>query len=804
MQAKKRKKTATATAGIIALVIALAGTFAWQSISQTALNEKAGEANPGGRLHDDFNGTNKDVYVENFAEEGAEPIFARIRLDEYMEIGADAGTNKDDENRNATPVMEGTDINDETTWLTHVPGDEEDPFHEYWTWTMGGSKIFMPTFNKNKDSLEADINGTFAGPDNDPTTDEDRYKDYQEYTDGKKETANAIYDADDNTFDEGEDAVEGDNIKTVSEEHTAKSTQDAKVLTMDEWKNMGSPLGKYWVYDTDGWAYWAERIEPGEATGLLLNGISMDKTPSNNWYYAINVVGQFVTADDIGNAEDGTGLFSLDAEGAPSDNAMKLLTQAATATLVTGADGNTYMSYGDNTYRMMNADGTVNDKLICGGEDGEPGTADDKTNVVELATANATYGSKFLGPQADGSYLAAGADNMLGTTDDIQVWGNPTLEKEIVDEFPVDNVTVTATGNATSVKAGATLAFNAKVTYKDADSPYQNVTWKVSGNSSDDTKISDAGVLTVASGETASSLTVTATSEQKNTVSGIATVNVMSVTSITVSAADNATTVVQGNTLQYSVTVNGNNLTDSDKGVTWTVSGSNSSGTKIDADGLLTVGTDETPKTITIKATSKYDTSKSGTATVTVQTLKEAINNITPGSTTTVTIDGLEYYVLAKENDQALLLTKGVLSDKQTFGNSYIWRDSTLRTYLNGEWLESMPTLKTAAVQTDITTRSSYNATDWITTQDKVFLLSEADVFGTIQGGKTASDQDYTYGNTPFVPDSIKTIGSSYWLRSPNYSADSVSLFGSSGYRGSDYYTNSSGVRPALWINLAS
>jgi len=39
------------------------------------------EVNPGGRLHDDFNGTDdKNIYVENF---GTQPIFARIMLKEY-------------------------------------------------------------------------------------------------------------------------------------------------------------------------------------------------------------------------------------------------------------------------------------------------------------------------------------------------------------------------------------------------------------------------------------------------------------------------------------------------------------------------------------------------------------------------------------------------------------------------------------------------------------------------------------------------------------------------------------------------
>ena len=38
------------------------------------------------------------------------------------------------------------------------------------------------------------VNGTFAGPDGDPSTKEDRFEDYQEYTDQQKVTSNAVYD----------------------------------------------------------------------------------------------------------------------------------------------------------------------------------------------------------------------------------------------------------------------------------------------------------------------------------------------------------------------------------------------------------------------------------------------------------------------------------------------------------------------------------------------------------------------------------------------------------------------------------
>ncbi|MFQ9798455.1 MAG: hypothetical protein ACLR23_05470 [Clostridia bacterium] len=133
---------------------------------------------------------------------------------------------------------------------------------------------------KTRDSLAADINGTYEGPDGDRTTAADKYADYIEYTlDSEGKTDIAYYDADDNTVDEGNGTglgnggTEGTNYTAAEESHSVKQTQEGMVLTMEEWKAMGSPVGKYWVYDTDGWAYWAEAIEPGEATGLLLDGI---------------------------------------------------------------------------------------------------------------------------------------------------------------------------------------------------------------------------------------------------------------------------------------------------------------------------------------------------------------------------------------------------------------------------------------------------------------------------------------------------------------------------------------------------
>ncbi len=320
----KKKKTIAAVA--TAAVLLLGGTFAWQSISQTALNEASDVVNPGGRLHDDFNGTNKDVYVENFAEDD---IFARVRLEEYFEITMNKGTDAEKTEIFTQYTNEEGEQQDSIrgkvdTYATHIFG-VEDSIHEYWDWTTGGSKVFMPTFNKNKDSLKADINGTYNGKDGIVTdaTDDDRYKDYKEYATGETVTADASYDADSNM-------VEDDGIKNVSEEHVAKNTLDATLISMDEWFALDPAERKgYWVYDTDGWVYWSGAIPKGEATGLLLDGIELNQVMDDSWYYAINVVAQFVTADDLGSPEDnngqGSGFYKKDEGPAPSDNALKLL-----------------------------------------------------------------------------------------------------------------------------------------------------------------------------------------------------------------------------------------------------------------------------------------------------------------------------------------------------------------------------------------------------------------------------------------------------------------------------------------------
>lgn len=617
-KAKKKKLTSSIIAVALCVLLLLTGTFAWQSISQTALNEAAGAVNPGGRLHDDFNGTNKDVYVENYTKPGeGVPIFARVRLDEYMEIGDGAGLKTGDtgyDTKAAESVVSGADINDVTTWKTHIPGAGDDSFHEYFEWDMAGSTIYMPTFNMNADSLKADINGTYEGTNPD---DDVHYDDYHAYSLNETKQGDEVYDNDEDTEDEAQ-PVEGTDIKTVADQtHTARNTLTSTVMTMQEWIEAGSPVGNYWVYDTDGWAYWADAIEPGTATGLLLDGISQIKDTGDDWYYGINVVGQFATMGDWGTDAGDDGFFGSNAGAPPTDDALFLLNQAAGRDLT---------------------------------------------------------------------------------------------------------VTVTAADSATSVQAGKTLDFNAEVKMGDAKHGNQKVTWTVQGRQSNSTSVNADGLLTVAADEyIGGELTVQALSTVDNTTKG----------------------------------------------------------------------------TYTVKVTSPWDTS--------------GIGDIEPGTLKTATLDGIDWYVLARDGNNALLLSKDIQERRRFDDNDNVWETSEMQTYLNGDWLNGKTNISAHVHPVTLTTRNEWNVDTFETSEDqKVFLLSEADLFGT-QNGQTAVAKDYTLGKVGvIVPENMRVAQDNgqnwlWWLRSPRGNSSVVALVNSSGSAGGyTYFDAIVGVRPALWINLGS
>lgn len=850
---EKKKKALTAVGAVVmAALVGLGGTFAWQSISQQALNEAAATLNPGGRLHDDFDGRNKDVYVENFTDAAdGTPIFARVRLDEYMEIGLGAGNDRnlssDDEltTTGLTIVGQGAKINDKTTWTTRTPtsGLANEDGELYWAWdTEGGQTVYMPTFNKNKDSLQADVNGTYDGQ-----ADTDiPYDDYVTYTEGQEVTANATYDDDNND-------IEDDGTRTENETHTAKTTINGTVITMDEWLTRweayqtavegGTPaeqaaddtqvMGDFWVWDDDGWAYWANAIQPDTATGLLLDGIELVNPPSDSYYYGINVVGQFVTADDIGYL-NGTGFYDRTAGHLPSSEAEDLL-ELITGTVieVPSTEGEMDSSTSDE----------IRDAVVTG-DNYEVVTIDDTewyVLAIDYDTDRALILSRYVletrAFDADGSVYWKDSDLREYLNGD---WlrGQETLYNAAVEttlynierntEVLVEDDMLTSTQDKVFLLSYMDLN-GASASYDPRLSTYYEY-MPLEGNQGD--------VLP----------------EQLEEAT----------------AADGTPTGWWTRTYTYT---NGQVKPYIVRSVSAEGAGTGS------RPDVATVGVRpalwiqlDTDKDLTPSDTLDYETSAA------IRAAEISDMGLEADQYDTVLIDGIEWYVLKVQDNKALLLSRylhpqqmHMVNDIQKYvdeeqaerffpnvGVNYvtrsqtddtIWATSDLHDYLNGEWLSMHPTLNAAAAETTIQTRfylserSTYQDTEfWCNSADKVFLLSTADVFGTTfdvtaYSGSTQSVEktlpandarEYTLGTVGVIlPEALRTAdiflqdnrgdptGAQDWgLRTSWHNSDSSgeTITGGSYLTQVNMNGNLQGLnrqqyfyfRPAMWVNINS
>jgi formylglycine-generating enzyme required for sulfatase activity len=179
------------------------------------------------------------------------------------------------------------------------------------------------------------------------------------------------------------------------------------------------------------------------------------------------------------------------------------------------------------------------------------------------------------------------------------------------------NVTPSVTSVAvspgtTTVALGGSQNFTAIVTVTGGAA--QTVNWSIVEAHATGTTITTAGILNVAADETATTLTIKAVSTADNTKSGVATVNIQGVVSVTVNP--DSASVAPGETQNFTATVvvTGGAV----QTVIWSVEGNQSAGTTITKAGSLTVAADETAPSLTVRATSTADNKKDGVATVTI------------------------------------------------------------------------------------------------------------------------------------------------------------------------------------------
>ncbi|WP_338997664.1 hypothetical protein VNN28_00365 [Lactococcus formosensis] len=293
----KEQKRKLALIAVLGAALLVGGTFAFQAFNQQAINDRLrdNEVEVGGRVHDYYNRDteNKDVFVENY---GQEEIMARIRLSEFMEI-------QERGQSSFTPVVEGTERDDVTSWTTWKPeaeemsqrqiGSDSAHFEPYSNLTFGWHRDgqfapwYLPTFNLD----EADERTAAAG----------HARDYiagNGATDGSTDGATQPGDGTDAFWSEDEsyDNSTGTWPGSQATRETAQHLQQERPpLTMEEWAELDNSekIGDFWVIDYQtGWAYWASKLQTGETTSYLLDAAQMTPAADDingTYYYGIHV-----------------------------------------------------------------------------------------------------------------------------------------------------------------------------------------------------------------------------------------------------------------------------------------------------------------------------------------------------------------------------------------------------------------------------------------------------------------------------------------------------------------------------------
>jgi len=193
-------------------------------------------------------------------------------------------------------------------------------------------------------------------------------------------------------------------------------------------------------------------------------------------------------------------------------------------------------------YRYAGPALSVEPKTVLAGSEG-------KEEVVTVTAQGTEYGDIDWTAQSNSDWITiTGASGTNSGKFTINVAANPTQADRtgsvaiIPEDESIDPVEITVVQSKSSVlpavtevkvspaevsvQKGTTQQFTATVTATGGAS--EVVTWTVTGNSLTATTISNNGLLTVAAGETASTITVTATSDFDKTKFGTASVTVTS------------------------------------------------------------------------------------------------------------------------------------------------------------------------------------------------------------------------------------------------------------------------------------
>ena len=169
--------------------------------------------------------------------------------------------------------------------------------------------------------------------------------------------------------------------------------------------------------------------------------------------------------------------------------------------------------------------------------------------------------------------------------------------------------------------------------------------------------------------------------------------------------------------------------------------------------------------------------------------------------------DRIEWYVLARQDGKALLMSRYVLDSKpfHTDLKRTGWADSSLRDWLNDTFYERAFTKEQ---RKGIVTRSlsnkasegyeSYSNSNAANTKDRVFLLSWAQAYTRyIQSDAIRETTPTAYALLRGAPED-----GSWWLRSPGKHGYEAAAVGKNGKVKSLGVNTRCGLRPCIWVDL--
>lgn len=172
--------------------------------------------------------------------------------------------------------------------------------------------------------------------------------------------------------------------------------------------------------------------------------------------------------------------------------------------------------------------------------------------------------------------------------------------------------------------------------------------------------------------------------------------------------------------------------------------------------------------------------------------------------------EDIEWIVLAKENNRALLISRYALDCKKynETQTSITWENCTLRHWLNETFLNeafnASEQAKILTVRVNADKNPSYNTNPGNPAQDKIFLLSIPEARNYFASDLARQCRPTAYAKSQRVY--VNNDGYAWWwLRSPGNYDDLTASIGGDGSVSldGDYVDNGNiGIRPALWLNL--